>query len=37
MSKPDTAINLVYSEYLSGALIVQVLDAFGAGSDGPSP
>jgi hypothetical protein len=34
VSKEDTAINLVYSEYCSGALIVWVLDAF---SGGPIP
>jgi hypothetical protein len=37
MSNKDTAINLIYVEYLLVALIVRVLDAFGAGSDGPSP
>jgi hypothetical protein len=37
MSKQDTVIDVVYSEYLSGALIVRVCDALGAGSDGPSP
>jgi hypothetical protein len=37
MSKQDTAINLVYSEYLSDTLIVRVLDAFGAASDSPLP
>jgi hypothetical protein len=36
VSKEDTAINLVYSEYCSGALVVQVLDAFGGGPT-PSP
>jgi hypothetical protein len=30
LSKQDTAIILVYSEYLSDTLIVRVLDAFGA-------
>jgi hypothetical protein len=34
VSKEDTAISLVYSEYRSGTLIVQVLDAFGGG---PTP
>jgi hypothetical protein len=34
VSKEDTAINLVYSEYCLGALIVRVLDAFGGG---PTP
>jgi hypothetical protein len=36
VSKEGTAINLVYSEYCSGALIVRVLDAFG-GDSIPSP
>jgi hypothetical protein len=37
VSKEYTAINLVYSEYRSGALIVRVLDAFGGGHIPSSP
>jgi hypothetical protein len=37
VSKEDTAINLVYSEYCSGALIVRVLDAFGRGTTSSPP
>jgi hypothetical protein len=36
VSKEDTTINLVYSEYRSDALIVRVLDTFGGGPT-PSP